>query len=91
MLPHGNKARGYTDSTRHTLEVHTMRETIQSMDLRHTASLARIEKENQDLRGQMAQLESTVVQKLDKAVNALTFQVVADTYHPQPHLPSPLE
>ncbi|KAF9290040.1 hypothetical protein BGZ74_000578 [Mortierella antarctica] len=91
MSPHGSKAREHTDSTRHIMEVHTMREVIQSMDLRHTVTLARIEKENQDLRQQLAKLEFTIAQKLDKAVSALTPQVAAETHHLQPHLPSPSE
>lgn len=83
MSPHRFKTRGHTGSTRHNLEVQAMREVVQSMDLRHTAALSRIEKENQDLRRQIAKLESAITQKLDKAVHALTSRVAVDTHHPK--------
>ncbi|KFH71298.1 hypothetical protein MVEG_01598 [Podila verticillata NRRL 6337] len=83
MSPHRGKTRGHTGSTRLNLEVQAMKEVVQSMDLRHTAALSRIEKENQDLRQQMTKLESTITQKLDKAVHTLTSRAAEDMHHPK--------
>ncbi|KAG0347544.1 hypothetical protein BG005_012021 [Podila minutissima] len=68
---HGSKTHGDTSSTSLSLEVQVIRErfesAIQSMDSRYTAALAKIEKENQELRQQLAELGDTFAQQLGKA------------------------
>ncbi|KAF9325352.1 hypothetical protein BG006_011158 [Podila minutissima] len=90
---HGSKTHGDTSSTSLSLEVQVIRErfesAIQSMDSRYTAALAKIEKENQELRQQLAELGVTFAQQLGKAVLALKPQEFSDTHQPQLQLDPP--
>lgn len=89
MAPHARRSRGYTGTARHTLEVLAMKEqcdsVIQSMESKHRAAFSMIEKENQELRQQIADLESIFSSQLERAVHALTSQTDIDHLQKQAH------
>jgi hypothetical protein len=70
---------------RHTLEVLAMKEqcdsVIQSMESKYRAAFSKIEKENQELRQQIADLGSILSSQLVRVVHALASQT--DTSHLQ--------
>ncbi|KAG0339228.1 hypothetical protein BG000_002597 [Podila horticola] len=90
---HGSKTHGVTGLTSQSLEVQLIRErfesAIQSLDLRHTVALAKIEKENQELRQKLAELGDTFTQQMEKVVFALTSRENADIHRPQLQLDPP--
>lgn len=75
MSPHGSRSQGHPGMTRQTLGVLAMKGrcdlVIQSMESKHRAAFSKIQRENQKLRQQIADLGSTLTLQLEWAVHSL--------------------